>query len=89
MVGINTNEIVKYCKKQYTCIDGWIKEGDDALLVLKGIKRDGHMHPGLKNYVVAWQQEEIEANILDSIVLKQQSSKPERMSNEIKLSECK
>jgi hypothetical protein len=49
---MNKGEIVKYSKKEHTCIDGWIKEGDEALLVLGGIIKEAHLHPNLKNYVI-------------------------------------
>ena len=55
---INKGQKVKYNKKQYTCIDGWVKEGNEALLVLGGIIKDGNMHPNLKNFVIPITQDE-------------------------------
>lgn len=52
LTNLNIGSIVKFNKKEYNCIDGWIKDGENALLVLEGIKRDGHLHANLKNYVI-------------------------------------
>jgi hypothetical protein len=54
-VEINQTSTVTFTKKDYVCIDGWIKDGEKAVFVLAGIKRDGQLHPNLKNYVLPQQ----------------------------------
>lgn len=44
--------MIVYNKKEYNRIDGWVNEGEEAVLVLEGVKRDGHMHANLRNYVI-------------------------------------
>lgn len=51
---LNNGQIVKFSKKDFVCIDGWIKEGAQSLLVLGGLKRDNHQHPNLKNFVIPY-----------------------------------
>ena len=56
-MGLNEPSTVIYSKKEHTCIDGWIKEQAQALMVLTGIKRDNHFHANLKHYVVPYQRD--------------------------------
>lgn len=50
-------KIQKFVKKDYVCIDGWIKEKDDVIMILEGLMRESQegnimKHPNLKNYVI-------------------------------------
>ena len=49
-------------KKQFTCIDGWIKEKGRVLYVLEGIERQDSekgvfRHPNIKNFVIPFPEE--------------------------------
>ena len=55
------NATLQYHKKEHHCMDGWIKEAETALVVVEGMKRDGHMHANLKNYVLPLQDNEEES----------------------------
>ncbi len=55
---LNNRQVVNFSKKDFVCIDGWIKEGAQSLLVLGGLKRDSHQHPYLKNFVIPYSAEE-------------------------------
>lgn len=43
---------VVFSKKEYTCVDGWIKEKENALLLIEGLTKNTGPHPNLKNYVI-------------------------------------
>ena len=44
---------VEFLKKDFTCIDGWIKEKEKGLLLIEGLRKgNGQLHPNLKNYVI-------------------------------------
>lgn len=52
-------KIEKFAKKDYVCIDGWIKEKEEAIIVLEGLGKEGEdgniiRHPNLKNYVIPY-----------------------------------
>ena len=51
-MGINSREVRRYVKKECVCIDGWVKEGGECLMFLEGLRRDGHMHANLRNFVI-------------------------------------
>ena len=49
----------KYTKKDFYCIDGWVKEQQQVIVILQGLIKlteDGHFfaHPNLKNYVIPY-----------------------------------
>jgi hypothetical protein len=52
-------KIIEYAKKEYTCIDGWIKDQDKAIVILETLKREKannqHItHQNLKNFVIPY-----------------------------------
>ena len=53
----------EFVKKQFTCIDGWIKEKGRVIYVLEGIEREDSekgmfKHPNIKNFVIPFPLQE-------------------------------
>lgn len=75
------NKLVEYNKKEYTCMDGWIKEKAQAILVVEGLKREINgqyaLHQNLKNFVIPVVEDE------DVLTVVEHVEKEEEQQNKI------
>lgn len=56
-------KIEKFVKKDFVCIDGWIKQREDVIVIVEGLVREGQegnsvKHPNLRNYVIPFSLED-------------------------------